>query len=1114
MRSFEASSAHKGLWLAQKLSADALNHALTMWDVDGELDPAVMGAAFRQVLDEAEVLRVTFADDGGGLRMIPRELGDWQPFFLDVSDAADPQQAARDALAEMIRQPFDLERDLLFRLGVVKLAASRSLVVIAYHHLISDGFGAAGLLSHRLAEVYTALARGSSVSEPRHAWDAGSFAAIATEYHASRRFTDDKAFWRDYLKAAPAPARIPRIALSEAAQTALSAPIDDADRWSELAGAIGVVSRTLTVPRAEADAWREAAKTMGVWLSSMVTAAAAVYFRQRCDLPEFLLSLAVGNRSGAAGRTPGLAVNVVPVRVAVPLSATFAEVAEAVGDQTFDIFDHTACHYSEIQQAAGTAPTDRASYGAVLNIIEFADRLDFAGCPARAFGGINGVFNELSFSVGTDGSPDSDLYFRLDAPEGLYSPAELRVIGTELIAVIRALTAADPGLAVGALDILDGAERDRVLTAPNDTAVPLPELTVPELFALQAQRSPEADALVSWASAVSYRELDIRSTHLAEALRSRGVGPEALVAVGLPRSVDLAVALLGVLKAGGAYLPIDPSRPVEAVKPVFGDCSVHALLTDAATADELGPELGVPAIVLSQVLAQGADVVGDGDGDGVGDGHGGSAASVPPHPDNLMAVLYGGGSHGATASVAVTHRNMQRLVMDRRWQEGGETAVLWHSPHTFDALALELWTPLLTGGRVVVAPPGELDPDDLTDDRTPDDVSSLWLSAGQFCAIAADRPERLAGVREVWTGVDRVPAAAVRRVRAACPDLMIVTGYGPTEAAGFAASHRVAVDAPVLPGTIGGPLDNTAVYVLGAGLAPVPVGVTGELYVAGSGVARGYPGQPGHTAERFVPCPFGAPGARMFRTGDRVRWVADGDGSARLEYVGTAGARVEVRGHAVEAAEVEEVLSEHAGLAHALVAGVRDPSGRQCLAAYVVPAAGKDGKDGKAGVAGAGTGDGAREGAADQAGPSSEDLRRFAAERLPEYLVPSVFVVLDALPLTAGGRVDRASLPAPEFGGPGYRAPRNDTERILAEVFAEALEVERVGIDEDFFDLGGNSLRAIRLVGLVRSELNQELSIRTLFAVRTITGLSEMWSSLAQSTRPALRRRTKDGEVL
>ncbi|MEY9928568.1 amino acid adenylation domain-containing protein [Catenulispora sp. GP43] len=648
------------------------------------------------------------------------------------------------------------------------------------------------------------------------------------------------------------------------------------------------------------------------------------------------------------------------------------------------------------------------------------------------------------------------------------------------------------------LDALGGAERDRVLTAPNDTVVPLPELTVPELFAIQAQRIPEADALVSWASAVSYRELDERSTRLAGALRRRGVGAEAVVAVALPRSADLAVALLAVLKAGGAYLPIDPAHPADAIKAVAGDCVVQVLLTDAATAQELAPELGVPSIVSSQVSARDPD-----ESAGIGD-DGGSQVPTSSHPDNLMAVMYAG-----AGAVAVTHRNMLRLTRDHRWREGDDTAVLWHSPHTCDGLALELWTPLLTGGRVVVAPPGELDPDDLAEDRTPDDVSALWLSAGQFCVVAADRPERLAAVREVWTGGDRVPAAALRRVRAACPDLTVVAGYGPTEAAVLAASHRVPAVGPATAGMIGGPLDNTAAYVLGPGLAPVPVGVTGELYVAGPGVARGYLGQAAHTAERFVPCPFGPAGARMYRTGDRVRWVGE---PARLEYVGRVGSPLEVRGHAVEVAEAEEALSAHPALAQALVAAVRDPSGRQCLAAYVVPAAGRSNQIGSAADAAESVGT-ARAGA-DHAVPSSQDLRHFAAERLPEYLVPSVFVVLDALPLTPGGRLDPAALPEPEFGGPAYRAPRNDTERILAEVFAEALEVERVGIDEDFFDLGGNSLRAIRLVGLIRSELNQELSIRTLFAVRTVTGLAEMLSSLAQSTRPALRRRTKDGEVL
>lgn len=1055
------------------MAPDTPNHALTMWDVDGELDAAVMESAFLHVMGEAEVLRVNFVDDGSGLRLVPRELGDWRPFFLDLSAEADPEQAAREALADMVRRPFDLKRDLLFRPGVVKLAATRSLLVIAYHHLISDGFGAGGLLSRRLAEVYTALARGEKAAPLPHPWDAESFAAEATDYLASPKFTEDTEFWRDYLKDAPAPARVPRIALSDSMRSALDEPMSSADRWSEVAGAIGMASRTLTVPRAEADAWTETAKSMGVWMSQMLTAAAAVFLRHRCDRPESLLSLAVGNRIGVASRTPGLAVNVVPVRVRVPLSATFSEIADTLVDETYEIFDHTACHYSDIQRASGTVLSDRGSFGAVVNVVEFVEQLYFADNPARYFGATTGTFDELSIGVHTDGSADSDLFIRLDAPASLYSRAELRFIGEELIAYIRAAVAAGTR-PVGALDVVSGAERDRVLTAPNDTDAPVPGLTVPELFTRQVERDPDAVALVSGGSVVSYRELDERSSRLAGALRRRHVGPETVVAVAMHRSVDLVVALLGVVKAGGAYLPVDPAFP-ETIGPRAGDSSARALLTDAATAQTLSADLDVPAIVYDDLWPDTADD----DADAVPE------TVTPSHQDNLLAVIPGSGPAGAATAVAVTHRNMERFVLDRHWQEAGPGTVLWHAPHTSDVFALDVWVPLLNGGRVVVAPPGDLDIDALTELRAANDISTVWLPAGLFSAIAAERPERLAGLREVWTGGDRVSAAALRQVRAACPELTVVHGHGRTETTVFAACHRLAAGEPAHhAGAVGRPTDNTALYVLGPGLAPVPVGVAGELYVAGPGVARGYPGRSAQTAQRFVPCPFGPAGGRMYRTGDRVRWGDDG----RLEYVGRAGTQVEVRGVRWELAEVEEALSEHTGLAQTAVVVSKDSSGQQRLVAHVVPVGGR--------------------------AVSGDELRRFAAERLPKPLVPSVFTVLDRLPVAADGRVDRASLPEPEFDDGRYRAPRNDTERALAEAFAEVLELDRVGIDEDFFDLGGNSLRAIRLVGLIRAQLNQEVSIRQLFAARTITGLSDMWKDLAQSSRPTLRRRTRDGAVL
>ncbi|MFJ1867435.1 amino acid adenylation domain-containing protein [Streptomyces sp. NPDC088097] len=1070
MRSFGASPAHKGLWLAEAVSDDTLNHALTMWDVDGALDAAAMESAFLHVLGEAEVLRVTFDDDGSGLRQIPRELGDWRPFFLDFSAESDPEQAARDALADMLRKPFDLKRDLLFRMGVVTLSADRTLVVITYHHLISDGFGTGGLLSRRFAEAYTALVRGEEVPELPHPWDIEPVAAEQQEYLASQQFTDDKEFWRAYLTDAPAPAQVPRVALSEARQTALSEPMNNADRWGELTEPIGMVSRTLTVGRAEADAWTETAKSLGVWMSQLLSAAAAVYFRHRCERPEFLISLAVGNRIGVASRTPGLAVNVAPVRVKVPLTATFAEIADAMVDETYDLFDHTACHYSDIQRASGTVLSRRASFGAVMNVVDFVEQLRFGDSAARYLGGTTGAFEELAIGVYNDGTPDSDLFIRLDAPAGLYTRAELRFIGEELIAHIRALVA-DSDKPIGALDVLGGAERDRVLKTP--AAAPSAGATVAELFARRVEQAPDAVALVAGDSTLSYRELDERSDRLAEALRRRDVGPETVVAVALPPSADLAVALLGVVKAGGAYLPVDPAVPAERLKSAVADASARALLTDATTAEALAPALGVPAIVFDDIRSESADDAAT------------PRTPVLAHPDGLLAVAYGSDATGAATPVAITHRNIARIASDRRGRAAGGATVLWHAPYTSDALALELWVPLLNGGRVVVAPAGTPDIDSLTAVRAAHDISAVWLPAGLFSTIAAQRPASLAGLREVWTGGDRVPAAALRRVREACPELTVVNGYGPAETTGFAASQVLAADTPAdHVGALGRPSPDTALYVLGPGLAPVPAGVTGELYVAGPGVARGHVGRPGQTAQRFVPCPFGPAGALMYRTGDRVRWTADG----RLEHVGRAGGQSDVRGVRIELAEAEEALAEYAPVAQCAVVVKEDASGQPRLVAYVVTAAGKS--------------------------VSSEELRRFAAGRLPESLAPSVFTSLDRLPVTVGGRVDRASLPEPEFDDKKYRAPRNDTEKVLAALFADVLELDRVGIDEDFFDLGGNSLRAIRLVGLIRAQLKQEVSIRRLFAARTIIGLSDMWKDLARSSRPGLKRRTREGAVL
>ncbi|WP_346775920.1 AMP-binding protein [Micromonospora sp. HNM0581] len=1082
MRSFDATPAHKGLWLADGMSSATLNHALTMWDVAGALDETAITSAFRHVLDEAEILRVNFVDNGDGLRLVPRELGDWQPFFLDFSTSDDPEQAARDALAEMISQPFDVTRDLLFRLGVVRLATNRSLLVIAYHHLVADGYGAGGLLSRRLAEVYTALVRGHGIPPNPHRWDAESFAAMSTDYLASEQSAADAEFWRDYLKETPPPAQVPRIVVPDALRPALDAPVSSADRWAEVAGAIGMASRTLTVPRAEADAWAAAAESMGVWTSSMLTTAAAALLRHRCDLPEFLLSVATGNRSGSAGTTPGLAVNVVPVRIRVPMSATVVELADAIVENICEISGHTRRHYSDIQRVIAAAPSERGNFGVVMNVIDFVDQIHFADHPARYSGATTGSFTELSIGVYRDGTPDSDLFIRLDAAESLYTRAELRLIGEDLIGFIRAVAAAG-GQPVGALAVTGDTEWVGLATTSDSTRTSDP--TIADLFAERVARKPDAVALVAGESEISYRALDERSARVAAALRGCGVGPETVVAVAMPPSVDLAVALLGVVRSGAAYLPTEPGLPAEQLSSQLDNTEAGMLIVDVASAERLRSELRTSVRTCHDLEAEAA-------GGGGSTCVPGGGEAVPAHPDNAVAVTYGHASADPGTAVVVTHRNLARFALDRHWRRDSDDTVLWHTSPATDALALELWMPLLRGGRVVVA--GQ-DGDALAEMRGAHRISVLWLSAELFCAVSAGRPDVLAGVREVWTPADQVTVTAVQRVRAACPGLSIVNGHGPVgtttllRARGGATEQRP-------PAAVAGLTDGAVCHVLGPGLAPVPAGVVGELYVAGSAVGRGYHRRPGHTAQRFVACPLGPAGGLMYRTGDRVRWGADG----RLEYVGLAGGPARVGGVEVDVSHLEEVLAEHPRLARSCVAVGVDPTGRQRLVAYVVPLAERD-----ATCAGS---DGCR------TDSFHEELSRFVAGRVPESLVPSAFVLLDRLPVTAGGRVDRTRLPEPDFRDGSYRAPRNHTEQVLAKLFADVLDLHRVGIDDDFFDLGGNSLRAIRLVGLIRAELHLEVSIRTLFAARTVAGLSQRWENLNKSSRPALRRRTKGGAIV
>jgi hypothetical protein len=393
MRSFGASPAHEGLWLAQKMAPQASNNAMVLWDVPGEIDASLMARSLKLALAGAKTLLVNFRDHSEGLRQISREVGDWSPFFLDVSTEDDPEEAARAFMAHQVGEHFDLEQDLLVRLGLIKVGASSYLVAVVWHHLVSDGFGAINLLSHRIAEVYTALKQGHTVPEWEEASDPEAVYRASAGYLNSVDHDADGEFWRNYLADAPPPARVPSVDLSRSMVDELTAPAGREDRWSWLAETIGVVSRTLTVSRAELDGWSSAADAIGIRISSLLGAAASVFFRRRCDLPEFMLTMAVQNRFGSAKSAPGLMMNMVPLRIEVPLSSSFADFALAVAHEKRTVFPHSSYHLSEIQRDVGLSGSIRSQFGVVFNVIQFIEELDFAGTKATCIAGSWGIWS-------------------------------------------------------------------------------------------------------------------------------------------------------------------------------------------------------------------------------------------------------------------------------------------------------------------------------------------------------------------------------------------------------------------------------------------------------------------------------------------------------------------------------------------------------------------------------------------------------------------------------------------------------------------------------------------------------------------------------------------------
>ncbi|WP_435209197.1 non-ribosomal peptide synthetase [Micromonospora sp. bgisy143] len=616
------------------------------------------------------------------------------------------------------------------------------------------------------------------------------------------------------------------------------------------------------------------------------------------------------------------------------------------------------------------------------------------------------------------------------------------------------------------LPLLDPATEQRVVRDPNATDTDYPrESSVPALFAEWARRTPDAPALRDDDRILDYREVDRRANHLAARLLRLGIGAETLVGICLADTTTWVVAALATLRVGAAYLPLDPGYPPERLALMCQDAAPGVILHAAALADRL-PDDGTPRIAVDRLPTE----------DGPA-----QPPAVTVHPDQLAYVMYTSGSTGRPKGTGVSHRNIVRLVRDTTFIDVRPDDVMGQAATmSFDAATLEVWGALLNGACLA-----DLDindvivPDRLRARLRDTGVTMMFLATSVARQVATEAPDALAALRYLTFGGEQADRTAVDRLRTACPDTTLVNGYGPTEATTYSTTYdcaRLTAADPVVP--IGGPVANTRVYVLDRLLQPVPPGVLGELFIGGDGVARGYLGRPDATAERFVPDPFGPrAGGRLYRTGDVVRQRPDG----LIEFVGRTDHQVKIRGYRVEPGEVTEALRGGGLVRDAIVRADRDAAGDARLVAYVVP-------DDGVGV---------------------EAIRDRAREQLPDHLVPAVFVALPRLPLNRNGKVDIAALPAPDAGTTiDDDAPRTPTERTVAEIWQDVLGVPVRHRADDFFDLGGRSLKATRVRSRLTAAIGAEVPLRLIFDHPTVAGLAaaldEIGGPPAESAAPTV----------
>ncbi len=1034
------SFAQQRLWFLDQLQGPSpVYNMATAFRISGALDVEALGAALADVVDRQESLRTLFAAPEGIPQqvVIPVERAN---FGWQVIDATGwPAARLGEAIGTVAGHSFDLATEIPLRARLFHLADDEHVLVATVHHIAADGWSIAPL-AHDLGVAYASRCAGRAPGWAPLAvqyadytlWQRAQLGDVAD---SDSRIAAQLGFWGQELAglperlALPTDRPYPPVADYRGASVAVDWPAE-------------LQQRVVRVGREH--------NATGFMV---VQAALAVLLAKLSASSDVAVGFAIAGRGDPAlDGLVGFFVNTLVLRVDLAGDPTVAELLAQVRRRSLAAYEHqdvpfevlverinptrSLAHHPLVQvslawqnfvrednNAAGLAlgalqvtPLPADTHTARMDLtFSLAERWTEAGEPA----GIGGAVE-----------------FRTD----VFDADSIQALIERLQRVLMAVTA-DPARLLSSMDLLDEVEHARldgwgnraVLSAPAGTPV-----SIPELFAAQVARTPEAVAISCGERSMTYRELEESANRLAHLLAGQGVGPGQCVALLFNRSAEAVVAILAVLKTGAAYLPIDPALPAARIGFMLADAAPIAAITTTELAERLdGCDLTVIDVDDPRIDSY-------------------PCTDVPMSaPEDIAYLIYTSGTTGVPKGVAITHQNLTQLLESLdAWLAPEQVWSQWHSL-AFDVSAWEMWGALLRGGRLVVVPESV--------GRSPEDLHALLVSEQVSMLILTPSAVGMLSLQ----GLDSVTLVAASEVCPAevvdrwAPGRVMVHAYGPTETTVYTSmSAPLAVGSGVPP--IGAPVAGAAFFVLDGWLRPVPVGAVGELYVAGAGVGCGYWRRAGLTGSRFVASPFGGPGARMYRSGDLVRWRADG----QLQFVGRADEQVKIRGYRIELGEVRAALAGLAGVEQAVVIAREDRPGDKRLIGYVT-----------------GTADPAK-------------ARAVLAERLPAYMVPAAVIMIDTLPLTVNGKLDTRALPAPEYQDTDrYRAPATLTEEILASIYAQVLGLERVGVDDSFFDLGGDSLLAMRLIAAINTSLDANLAVRTLFHAPSVRSLSQRLGS-------------------